>query len=63
MTTDQKDGVYEVEKRLSVSSSLSRQRTKALVDEIPDPDPGATPEERAALVRTHIATARRRAAC
>lgn len=54
--TDAKADVLEKEISVSSVEDLSRQKTKALVDEIPDPDPGATPEERAALVscRTQV---------
>lgn len=50
MAENIKDEVSEKEVAVSTEEDFGRQKTQSLVDAIPDPDPDATPEERAALV-------------
>ncbi|KAL9529419.1 hypothetical protein SMMN14_07298 [Sphaerulina musiva] len=49
MAENIKDEVSEKEVAVSTEEDFGRQKTQSLVDAIPDPDPDATPEERAAL--------------
>ena len=51
MTAEIKDdSAIEKEIALSSDEDLAKHRRSSIDDQIPDPDPGATPEERAALV-------------